>query len=47
MGSIQLYAHALVPARSLFLRSLAIGKSAQIPERVQPDDFGLEVPPFK
>jgi len=44
---IQLYASALVPARSLFLRALAIGKSAQIPDRAQPDDFGLEVLPFK
>lgn len=44
---IQLYANALVPARSLFLRALAIGKSAQIPDRAQPDDFRLEVPPLR
>lgn len=47
LGSMQLYAGAIVPSRSLFLRALAIRKSAQIPDRVQPDDFGLEVPPFK
>ncbi len=44
---IQLYAIALVPARSLFLRALAVGKSAQIPDRAQLDDFRLQVLPLK